>query len=104
MLRRVEPVEVDCFLRDGEHKDWCGGCTVLATPGHTPGHISLLMEKDLIVITGDAIALEGCEPVIANPQFTPDIEQAEKYMDKLLSLHVKAYYCCHGGIYVPAVQ
>ena len=42
MLRSVEPVCVDKFLHDGEKLDWCGGCIVIATPGHTPGHISLL--------------------------------------------------------------
>jgi glyoxylase-like metal-dependent hydrolase (beta-lactamase superfamily II) len=55
------------------------------------------MEKDSIVITGDAIALEDGKPVIANPQFTLDIEQATKSMEKLLSLKAKAYYCYHGG-------
>lgn len=99
MLRRVEPVEVDSFLHDGEQMNWCGGCTILATPGHTPGHISLFMEKDSIIITGDAIALEDGKPVIANPQFTLDIEEATKSMKKLLSLKAKAYYCYHGGIY-----
>ena len=100
MLRRVEPVEVDFFLSDGDHMDWCEGCNILATPGHTPGHISLFMEKDSIVITGDAFALEEGKPVIANPQFTLDIEQATKSMQKLMSLNAKAYYCYHGGLFV----
>lgn len=102
MLRQVEPVGVDYLLHDGDHLDWCGGCRVIATPGHTPGHISLLMENDLIIITGDAIALEGKQPVIANPQFTLDIEQATKSMDKLLSIKANSYYCYHGGVYTPA--
>lgn len=102
MLRKVEPVEVDVYLNNEECMDWCEGCRILATPGHTPGHISLLMEKDYIVITGDAIVVEDDKPVIANPQFTLDIKQAEKSIEKLLSLKAKAYYCYHGGIYVPA--
>ena len=99
MLRQVEPVHVDYLLHDGEHLDWCGGCRVIATPGHTPGHISLFMENDSIVITGDAIALEGETPVIANPQFTLDLEQAAKSMEKLLSMKARYYYCYHGGVY-----
>ena len=62
-----------------------------ATPGDTPGHISLSMEQDSIIITGDAIALEGDIPVIANPQFTLDIEQAARSMDKLLSIKTPLY-------------
>lgn len=101
MLRRVEPVQVDYLLHDGDRLDWCGGCQVIATPGHTPGHISLLMENDSIVITGDAIALENGLLVIANPQFTLDIDQAAKSMGKLLAMKASAYYCYHGGIYSP---
>ncbi|NLM18794.1 MAG: MBL fold metallo-hydrolase [Clostridiaceae bacterium] len=99
MLRRVEPVLVDEFLHDGDKMDWCGGCHIIATPGHTPGHISLFMEKDSIVITGDAMALEEGRPVIANPQFTLDLNHAESSMNKILSLKANAYYCYHGGVY-----
>lgn len=101
MLRRVEPVAVDHFLQDNQRLDWCGGCRVIATPGHTPGHLSLLMEKEQIVITGDAMALENNLPVIANPQFTLDIKQATQSLDKLLALKARAYYCYHGGVYAP---
>ena len=101
MLRRVEPVSVDCVLEDGQRLDWCGGCRVIATPGHTPGHLSLLVENESAIIVGDALALEDGVPVIANPQFTLDMEQARKSMDKLLSYHAAAYYCCHGGVYTP---
>ena len=99
MLRRVEPVLVDEYLLDNEKMDWCGGCRIIATPGHTPGHISLLIEKDSIIITGDAMALEEGRPVIANPQFTLDLNQAEGSMNKLLSLKANAYYCYHGGVF-----
>ena len=102
MLRRVEPVMVDEFLHDGDRFDWCGGCRIIATPGHTPGHISLFIEDDSIVITGDAMALEDGQPVIANPQFTLDLISAEDSMKKLLSLKANAYYCYHGGMYANA--
>ncbi len=101
MLRRVEPVKVDIPLNDGEHLDWCGGCQIIATPGHTPGHISLIMERDSIIITGDAIALEEGLPVIANSQFSLNIEQAAESLEKLLSMNARAYYCYHGGVYRP---
>ncbi len=104
MLRRVEPVEVDVLLQDGDRMDWCGGCRIIATPGHTPGHLSLLMEQDSIVITGDAIALLEGKPAIANPSFTLDMEQAEKSMENLLSLKAKVYHCYHGGVFTPAEE
>ena len=42
-------------LRDGEHLDIAGGVKVIHTPGHTPGHISLLHPGSGVLITGDAI-------------------------------------------------
>lgn len=58
------------------------------------------MENDSIVIAGDAMALEEGSPVIANPQFTLDLKQADISMKKLLSLNAKAYYCYHGGLLI----
>lgn len=95
MLRRVEPVPVDRVLHDGEELGWCGGCKVMATPGHTPGHISLFLEKSSVVITGDAFVMENGQPAIANPQFVLNMEQAAASMDKLLSLKAATYYCYH---------
>ena len=68
LLRRVEPMETDGLLHGGKLLDWCGGCRVVATPGHTPGHISLILENESVVVTGDAMALEDGAPAITNPQ------------------------------------
>ena len=42
-------------LSDGQVLPLAGGLRVLHTPGHTPGHISLLLPDPRILITGDAI-------------------------------------------------
>jgi glyoxylase-like metal-dependent hydrolase (beta-lactamase superfamily II) len=42
-------------LTDGQVVDVGGGLRVVHTPGHTPGHISLLHESTGVLITGDAI-------------------------------------------------
>ena len=96
VLRRVKPLNVDIIVNDGDH---FAGCDVIATPGHTPGHISLYLPKQKTVITGDAMALEDGVPVIANLQFTLDMSTAKKSMDKLLSLDANTYICYHGGVY-----
>lgn len=101
MLRRVEPVTVDAHLTDSQETGWCGGCQVLFSAGHTPGHLSLYCKKLDAVIVGDAFALEQNTPVLANPQFTLDVEMAKRSMEKLLSLKARTYYCYHGGIYRP---
>jgi glyoxylase-like metal-dependent hydrolase (beta-lactamase superfamily II) len=52
---RFEAVEVATPLADGDLFDIAGGLRVLHTPGHSPGHVSLLHEPTGVLITGDAI-------------------------------------------------
>ncbi len=48
-------VPVSRELRDGEVLDVAGGLRVIHTPGHTPGHVSLLHAPSGVLITGDSI-------------------------------------------------
>jgi glyoxylase-like metal-dependent hydrolase (beta-lactamase superfamily II) len=48
-------VPVVSELVDGQVVDVAGGLRVVHTPGHTPGHVSLLHEGSGVLITGDAI-------------------------------------------------
>lgn len=52
---RFPPVPVGEELVDDQLLDVAGGLRVVATPGHSPGHISLLHEPTRTLITGDAI-------------------------------------------------
>lgn len=38
-------VNINETLSDGQVLPYCGGITVIHTPGHTPGHISLYVNK-----------------------------------------------------------
>jgi glyoxylase-like metal-dependent hydrolase (beta-lactamase superfamily II) len=49
------PVEVGHELHDGEVLPVLGGLRVVHTPGHTPGHVSLLHQPTGVLVTGDAI-------------------------------------------------
>lgn len=102
LLKRVQPAPVDRQVNDGDVLDWCGGCTVIATPGHTPGHTSLYLQEFQTLIVGDAIALENDTPVLANPQFTLNMAQAQESMQKLLEYGAKELICYHGGRWIPA--
>jgi glyoxylase-like metal-dependent hydrolase (beta-lactamase superfamily II) len=52
---RFDPVAVGEVLSDGQVLDIAGGLRIVHTPGHTPGHVSLLHEDSGVLITGDAI-------------------------------------------------
>jgi glyoxylase-like metal-dependent hydrolase (beta-lactamase superfamily II) len=49
------PVPVAGELADGDVLDVAGGLQIFHTPGHTPGHISLLHPASGVLITGDAL-------------------------------------------------
>ncbi len=49
------PTAVGQELADGDVLPVAGGLTVVHTPGHSPGHVSLLHERSGVLITGDAL-------------------------------------------------
>jgi glyoxylase-like metal-dependent hydrolase (beta-lactamase superfamily II) len=49
------PCPVTATLTDGQVLDVAGGIVVHHTPGHTPGHVSLLHPDSGVLITGDSI-------------------------------------------------
>jgi len=53
--RTFTPFPVSNELHDGDVLDVGGGLRVVHTPGHTPGHVSLLHERSGVLITGDAL-------------------------------------------------
>ena len=48
-------VKVDKTMADGEDLPYCGGITVIYTPGHTPGHICLYHTQSKTLIAGDTL-------------------------------------------------
>jgi glyoxylase-like metal-dependent hydrolase (beta-lactamase superfamily II) len=63
------PVRVDRLLADGDLVGIGGGrsLAVIHTPGHSPGSISLFLEDEGALITGDAIPVRGEIPVYDDP-------------------------------------
>ena len=52
---KIEAFEPGPALMDGQLLPVSGGVRVVHTPGHSPGHISLLIEPSETLITGDAL-------------------------------------------------
>lgn len=96
-LEALESVAVDIEVEEGDRFEWAGGCEVIATPGHTPGHTSLYLHRDKVLITGDAGVIENGALVVANPQFCLDIQKAQESLLKIKNFDVSSYICYHGG-------
>jgi len=80
-------------LKDG---DEVFGLTVIGTPGHTAGHISLLDPVSSVLIAGDA--LNGNNGAVAgpNPQFSEDHREALATVGKMAGYEYEALYFGHG--------
>lgn len=85
-------------LHDGELLEIAGGVRVVATPGHTVGHLSLFVEQDGLLITGDALVSNAGELKFPVARATPDMPQALRSVKKLAELPVKAVLTYHGGL------
>ncbi|WNS44868.1 MBL fold metallo-hydrolase [Paenibacillus sp. MMS20-IR301] len=96
LLQDLRHVPVDMTVRDGE---WIlnNKCQIIATPGHTSGHISLYFPELSSVITGDAAVKEGEVLAVANPQYCLDLESAADSLSRLIDLKAQTYYCYHEG-------
>jgi len=90
---------VDTVVADGEVLPYCGGITVIYTPGHTPGHICLYLNQSKILITGDALVAVDGELRGPNPQATYDMGAALKSLKKLMLYDIETVICYHGGVY-----
>jgi glyoxylase-like metal-dependent hydrolase (beta-lactamase superfamily II) len=53
--QRFARTSVGRELHDGDVLPVAGGLRVVHTPGHTPGHVSLLHEPDGVLVTGDSL-------------------------------------------------
>ena len=96
--RNLNTISVALLLRDGDRFDWGDGCEIIATPGHTPGHISIRSLDNEYMITGDAAVLEGRQPAIANPEFCLDRKEAQHPLERIAHFQYRRYICYHGGV------
>ncbi len=92
----LPPVPVTKVLREG---DLVSGFRIVATPGHTPGHVSLLRDGDGLLFTADAF---GCLPrkirVGVRKAVCVDPPEARRSAEKLLAQHFSTVVMSHGPV------
>ncbi len=69
---------------------------IIETPGHTPGHISLLDKRSGLLLAGDAMIGRAGKVAGANPQFTADMEVAARSIKKLAQFQFDIVVFGHG--------
>jgi hydroxyacylglutathione hydrolase len=88
-----KPVEPDQRLNEN---DRIGTLTVVHTPGHTPGSISLYDERRKLVFVGDTIRYNRGKVEGPPKPFTPDMDQAMKSVRKISNLDFVVMLSGHG--------
>jgi|tagenome__1003787_1003787.scaffolds.fasta_scaffold20960206_4 glyoxylase-like metal-dependent hydrolase (beta-lactamase superfamily II) len=72
------------------------GLQVIATPGHTAGHVSLLHESGTLLI-GDLVGSVGDRLVRAPAPFTADPQEAERSLRRIAGVRAERLLPAHGG-------
>jgi glyoxylase-like metal-dependent hydrolase (beta-lactamase superfamily II) len=72
------------------------GLRVVATPGHTAGHIAVLDEIGGILVAGDALNTSGGTVTGPNPGFTADMATAQTSVATLGGLRFETLLVGHG--------
>lgn len=91
------PVDGVRSLADG---DRVFDLTIVATPGHTPGHVSVHDPGSGLLVAGDALnGTDGSDVRGPNPDFTSDMETARASVAVLAELEVSTVLFGHGAPY-----
>jgi glyoxylase-like metal-dependent hydrolase (beta-lactamase superfamily II) len=72
------------------------GLRVIATPGHTPGHVCVFDPAGSLLILGDAMNNSGGKLGGPSPQYTADMAQAHQSVKKLAKLTFQRAVFGHG--------
>ena len=98
---RIPPVEVLETFDDGDVLDVPGRLRVVATPGHTQGHVALHVEQAGVLFTGDAMC--SLHPLTGRrgPQLMPSAlnnstDQALASLERIAALDASTLLFGHG--------
>ncbi|SNS88194.1 Glyoxylase, beta-lactamase superfamily II [Anaerovirgula multivorans] len=97
MLKSVQYIDNVTPVSDNEII--CDGVKVIETPGHMPGHISIYVESEKTLISGDMLISEEGVLAIASKEFVLDEDAEIKSLKKVYDYNIEKIVCYHGGEY-----
>ncbi|MDQ0877493.1 glyoxylase-like metal-dependent hydrolase (beta-lactamase superfamily II) [Paenibacillus sp. V4I3] len=95
---RPSKTNVTRLMSDGETLPIGDGLTVIHTPGHTPGHVSLYHQASKTLIAGDALVIHNGELQCSSPYSTIDMGKAIRSLEKFKPFDIESVVCYHGGL------
>ena len=95
-LKTIENYPVDKFVKNGEYIT--DDLKVIFTHGHSPGHISLLLENHNLLIAGDALIIEN-DKFINQEELVFDTKNFLESIKIIKEINnVDKIICYHGGV------
>jgi glyoxylase-like metal-dependent hydrolase (beta-lactamase superfamily II) len=94
--------QVDEVVTDGQVLPVLGGLRVVATIGHTPGHISLFAPAASVLFCGDSMVTDENGIHGSRPQFTWDKAKAIEAVKKQAALGARIVCSGHGPVVMDA--
>ncbi len=100
-FENIPHVKVDRTLADKEELPYCGGITVIHTPGHTPGHICLYHKLSRTLIAGDSMNVIAGQLTGPNPQILDEksLKLATDSLKKFTEYDIENVISYHGGLF-----
>ncbi len=102
MVFKITPTTVDEFLTDGQVLPILGGLRVVATPGHTPGHLSFFAPVPQILFAGDSLRSGNGRLQPSGGAITWDQEKANASIRLEATLGAKIVCPGHGPVVTDA--
>lgn len=91
----VPPAEIEREVADGEVLPISGGVRVMHTPGHSPGHVAYLLERDGgLLFAGDVCSNM---PSLGYSIVYDDFEQGKRTLARLSGVNAATVCYGHGG-------
>lgn len=99
LIANLPKAGVQEILKDGQTLSFGGGIQIIATPGHTPGHMSIYHQATKTLIAGDALVVHNGELHCSAPESTLDMPQAYTSIKRLTAYDIERVICYHGGMF-----
>jgi glyoxylase-like metal-dependent hydrolase (beta-lactamase superfamily II) len=97
LMMKIEPLKTDVELEDGAELPVLGGLRVIASPGHTRGHVAYFSPRDRILFAGDAMLVSKGKLSWSDGPFTQDYAEGLRTVRKLEGLNPSVVCCGHGN-------
>ena len=92
-------VEIDEILKEEDLIPGFNEVSVIYTPGHTPGHLSLYIEREKVLIAGDAFIIKDGNISTTDSDLNFNDEEYYSSLKKIHNYDIREVICYHGGVY-----